>query len=130
MNERKTEVVNARVSTATLDWGDRLVLIGDVHFDYGGKRQGLGGYVLDSYDKESDCRVPSKACGLFVSKLLQTLEVHEWSFLPDTPCRVERVGRWNGDIIAVGHFIKDKWFRVQDEFAALAAEPEGGRDAR
>jgi hypothetical protein len=49
----------------------------------------------------------------FISRIISTLEVASWEKLPGTVCRVEHEG-WDGKIIRIGHFMKDKWFDPRD----------------
>lgn len=46
----------------------------------------------------------------FIFELLDTVGVISWEQLPGTPCRVEIDE--NGRVVAIGHYVGDKWLRV------------------
>lgn len=45
----------------------------------------------------------------YIQKLMETLEVGDWSNLPGTYVRVKKDSTL-GPIIAIGHIVKDQWF--------------------
>lgn len=105
---------NARISRATLDIGDRGILIGDIAFDFGGSAQAFGGVMLQSKDG------PSVFCGAFIAGVMHAVGVDEWSQLKGAPCRVYRDGGW---VRAVGHLTDHKWFSPS-EFATRMKESQ------
>lgn len=50
-----------------------------------------------------------------IIELLKTLEVTSWDSLPNTPIRVKTEGKC-GRIVAIGQFMKDKWFAFDDHY--------------
>lgn len=101
------EIVNARIDAADLNFGQRRMLIPDLAFDYGGSFQGA--FQIRLRSDESDIG------GWFVERLLQTLEADSWLALHHVPVRIKRGKGPQGEIIAVGHFIKDQWFNPSEE---------------
>ena len=46
---------------------------------------------------------------------MKTFEVWSWEDLVGQYCRVETEG-WGGNIIKIGHLLKDKWFSWKEYF--------------
>lgn len=74
----------------------------NLQMDYGGAVQGFGGYGLDD----------SNNAALFLRKVMELLEVSEWSRVVGKSVRVD------GNLVQIeriGHLLKDKWFDPGEE---------------
>lgn len=105
-------ICNAMVTGADLSVEDHGVLSSFVQLDYGdGAHQGFGGYQL-SRAKNG----PTAAAGLWITRILEVLEIGRWENLKGTPCRADVQG---GLVRRLGHFTKDKWFDMAAESKVL-----------
>lgn len=106
------EIKNAIVLSADIFVEDHGLLTSFLTLDYGdGGQQGFGGYVLLAPRAEDPLR---SNCGLWVWRVLHVAGVERWSQLPGRVVRVEvddHVG-----IEAIGHAVRDVWFRPRAEF--------------
>lgn len=83
---------------------------------------GFGGYTLDGpYDHTKKKRLPSALMGWWVARVLETVGVEKWEDLTHKHVRAETEGL-GGGVVAIGHFIKDKWFRPKEEIHAFLKE--------
>lgn len=77
------EVKIAKVTKTFLGVEDHGILTAFLDLEYGGgSGQGAGGYALDTYDAEKECRVATVACGVFVAGILRACGVDAWEKLP------------------------------------------------
>lgn len=111
-------IVNAVIESVSLGTEDHGIMIASVTLKMDGCSVTLGEYVLDSYDKKQQKRVPTVAMGVFVHGVLDAVECSEWSKLVGKPCRAKFDGEsiLGSQIIAIGHFLKDKWFEPRVAF--------------
>jgi hypothetical protein len=119
------EIKNAVITGTSLSI-ERGVLTGFVDLDYGGSGQGFGGHVLYSSEyrcKEDEEYVSRPFAGHFIQRVLEIAEVDEWEKLKGRPVRVK--GEPWGRLDAIGHFLKDEWFDIDEEFRVIKNEPEG-----
>lgn len=87
--------------------------------DYGGTCQGFGGYILYAPEGWSAHESPNLA-GHFIYRCMEITGVEEWSKMVGKTIRVRRTNEGlGGDIIAIGHIVKDDWFNVKEEFSKL-----------
>lgn len=120
---RDTEIVNAVIKGTSLGYEDHGILTAWLHLDYGGSQQGFGGYALDSApdkDDKSMGRKPHAAFGAFVKEILAVTDAHSWEKIPGKFVRVKREAGFTGDIIAIGHPLKDIWFDPKAVMRGLA----------
>jgi hypothetical protein len=111
---------NVRISSSSLGMEDHGILTAWLHMLGDGWGQGFGGFALDAWNETARKRVGNVACGIFVRRVLETLELDSWEKLAGTHCRV-RSRDLSSPLIAIGHIVKDKWFNPAEEFAALEA---------
>lgn len=90
---------NAKIVSAEIGFEDHGIFTAVLTFDFGGARQGFGNY---------DLRVGNSAYK-FISGILSTVGVIDWSKLPGTIVRVRRYEP-RGLIKEIGHAIEDRWF--------------------
>lgn len=57
--------------------------------------------------------MPSKLCGFWIKRILETVGVNKWEDLNDKFVRV--IGEEYGDIEGIGHITDDKWFYPKKE---------------
>ncbi len=106
------EIENARISHTTLGVEDHGILILNLGLDYGGSGQGAGGgWSLDGYNKATEKREGVDIS--IIRAILETLEVSNWEALPGTFLRADHD---RGEVYAIGHPLKDKWFNFQEWF--------------
>jgi hypothetical protein len=83
-----------------------------------GTGQGFGGYSLDGpYNHKTKEREHNKVCGYFIKRILETVGVEKWEDLEGKYIRVK--GEEWGDIEAIGHITKNKWFYPKKEIEAM-----------
>lgn len=110
------EIHNAQIKDADLLIEDHGILTGFVRVSTNGWTVSIGGYMLDTHDPDTKGRAHHGHCGLFIRRILETMGLTEWSNLIGRPCRVELDGN---RVIALGHFMEDRWFRMEEEMQAL-----------
>ena len=93
---------NALIKDADVFIEDHGILTATLLLDFGNSQQGFGGYALDNAN-----------CAVFIRHVLTTVGVERWSDLDGESIRVRSE---NGRIIAIGHFILDKWFDPSEVF--------------
>ena len=101
------ETKNARITSTMLGKEDHGLITYYLYLDYGGSGQGAGGYCMETYDKEKDCRVGTPLLTEHLIKIFKTLEVSKWEDLPGQNIRVRST---HSKVHSIGHFLKDKWF--------------------
>lgn len=97
-------IENAQIESVSLGNGDHGPDAW-LHLKFDGRVQGFGGYNMGG-----------GAMSIFVSGVLNTLDVDDWSKLVGKYCRVDH--DW-GHVYRIGHIIKNKWFDPKEAFAAL-----------
>ena len=115
----KDTVENAVIENVSLFRTEYGSLMSDITVDYGdGSHQRFGGYTL--HCQNTDILPQGMArTGIWISRLLEVLEVKSWSELVGTPVRVRRC---DSCISAIGHFLKDQWFDPEKEFSRYEGE--------
>lgn len=109
----KTEMLNAKITNTKLG-EEHGCLTADLTIEGSGWGCGFGGYCLDYWFAETGERRSSDGYGAII-ELMKTLGVDSWESLKGQYVRVEIEG-WDGKILRVGHFMKDKWFSFKDYF--------------
>lgn len=93
-------IENARIKSTMLGRQDHGILTGGVNLEFAvGGVQMFGGWTLDG---------PYMAT--FVARVLDVIGVDYWEKLPGMPCRAMT----NGRIIAIGHFLDERWFALEE----------------
>lgn len=93
---------------------------------FDGTSQGFGGYVLGGspFDETAVCARHADQTNLaadFIGGILAVAGVEKFSQLPGKVIRVQRETPM-GAIVAIGHPIKDRWYRPAERFALLASK--------
>lgn len=96
---------NAIIEGLNLGPEDHGILTLYLRLDYGdGRHQGFGGYPIE------------KNAGFWLTRLFETFEIREWSELKGKNIRVILTNdSLDGQILGIGHIIKDKWFMPKEE---------------
>lgn len=111
-------VCNAIIESATIRLDLGCFLCPWVFLDYGGSGQGFGGYVCGATKdaKAGDHKNQPNLAAEFIVRCLEAAGVEEWSKLAGKTIRVKKTDEW-GDIVAIGHIVKDdKWFSPREVF--------------
>lgn len=116
-------IKNAIIESVSLDTGDRDLLTGWLHLNYGGSGQGFGGvalYLPKSYRHHGG----KNYAGHWIYRVLRIADVESWDKLKGKTIRVQLSSDgFDGRIIAIGHIVKDDWFNPEEEFKSLP-EPQ------
>ena len=116
--KEKKVIKNAVIEDASLSSRDHGLLSSYVMLDYGGVTQGFGGYCL-YLPKSFTHHTLQSVAGHWIWSVMEVAEVSDWSKLKGRTVRVETDGK-RGKIIAIGHIVKDIWFRPEQEFEGAA----------
>jgi hypothetical protein len=122
-----SHIENGIIESTSLGWGGGApCLTVYLHLKFDGAGQGFGGYSHDSpiFDAAGKfLRREGTAWGMeYISRVLTTLEIETWEKLPGTIVRVRREkDRW-GQIEAIGHAYKNRWFAPKADLAYLIPE--------
>lgn len=117
MNE-EPEIKNAIIESATLSTEDHGLLSSWLHLDYGSSGQGFGGFSLYLPKSFSHHKINSVA-GHWIWRVMEIAGVSKWDQLKGKTIRVKAT---RGNVIAIGHIVKDDWFDPSAEFAAAKGE--------
>ena len=111
-----SEIKNAQITSAMLGREDHgiMTFMIFVKFDKG-TQCGIGGYALDSYDKNLKKRVFKANSMEAISKILDVVGVDEWNKLNGSYIRIKDNG-WGSTIDEIGNLMEDKWFNIKDFF--------------
>lgn len=109
-------IKNAIIDSVSIDDGDRGLLTAWLHLDYGGLFQGFGGYALYLPKSYKNHTLLSHA-GHFIHRCMEIGGVSKWSDLKGKTIRVECTkDGLGGEIIAIGHILKEDWFNPSEDF--------------
>lgn len=110
------EVLNARITSVSLGYGDHCILTFGLGLEIsGGGCCVFGGYALDNYDKELEDRFPTAAGFECLTKIMETVGVGKWEDLKGQYIRVVYRGLGNS-IIEIGNILEDRWFNIENFF--------------
>lgn len=112
-------ITNAVITTTSITNDDHGVLSAWIHLDYGGSSQGFGGYSLYLPEIFTHSQNQPNYAGHFIWRVMEMAEVSRWDDLKGKTVRAEIE---KGLIVALGHIVKDEWFRIKDEFKQLQDE--------
>ena len=122
------EIRNATITGTNLGvhYTDHGILSFSIGLDYGGSGQSFGGWCLDTVnqvyldgDREAPMRIPTElGSGLLLG--IDRVFGCDWEQLRGASCRA--YGH-NSRVIALGHFLKDKWLWLQEEPLEFVVTP-------
>lgn len=101
---------NAVIKDTMLGFEDHGIPTAWIFLDHGGGSQGFGGYSLADYSQEEKKHKANGYFGDSIMSLLNTIEVTSWENLKGKSVRI--IGD-RTHIVAIGHYIKDKWFSFE-----------------
>jgi len=105
---------NAKIGSTMLGWEDSGIMTCFLHLEQPGAGQGFGGYGLDGpYSEKLKERLPSKLCGFWIKRVLETVGVSKWEDLKGEYVQVD--GDDCGEIRGIGHITDNKWFYPKKE---------------
>ena len=113
------EISNAVIESARITTGERGFLRCWLTLDYGGARQGFGGYVLYVPKSWAHYKIESVA-GHFIFRIMEIAGVTEWDALEGKTVRAKHT---HNGISAIGHIVKDDWFCPKEDFASITNNP-------
>lgn len=108
-----TEILNAKITNTKLG-EDHGCFTADLYIEGDGWGCAFGGYCLDHWYSDVGKHHSPDGYGAII-ELMKTLEVESWEELNGKYVRVEIEG-WGGNIIKIGHLLKNKWFSWKDYF--------------
>ena len=108
-------VENAIIRSVTLGDDEHGGLTAFLHLEFHCSGCGFGGYRLGLLSR-SNLAKEGNYCAEFVVRCLNTVGATRWEDLAGKPVRVLHEGI-GGTVIAIGHYLEDKWFCPRVEFA-------------
>ena len=113
-------ICNARIESTMLGREDHGIMTWMIFISFGASSCscGVGGYALDSYDKDTKTRVFRAESMESVSKVLEVVGVDKWEDLPGKYIRFEDNG-WGSTITKIGNIIEDKWLDIKEFFGKV-----------
>lgn len=108
-----TDIKNAIISRASITSDDHGCLSAWLYLDYGGSRQGFGGWALYLPKSFKHHELKSVA-GHFIWRCMEIGGVTNWSELVGKTIRVKSS---HSGIEEIGHIIKDDWFCPRADFS-------------
>lgn len=97
------EILNAKVLTTYIGVEDHGIFTAVIQLEIERGNQGFGTYDLRTND----------AAYKFIEGCLKITGAESWESLKGRPLRALRE---NGLIVAIGHFLEEKWFRPSEMF--------------
>lgn len=121
-NGRDLKVENGRIKSVSISNEDHGCLTAWLHCEMSGSGCRFGGYSLGSATgKENLKETKANWAAFFITRCIETViggGYGKWEDLTGEPCRVMMEGL-GGGIVAVGHFIDDKWFCPREELKGV-----------
>jgi len=121
-------IENGIIESADIVFSRGFALDCWLHLKFDGTGQGFGGYVLggNPFDKAIPANNHKEQGNLaadFIGGCMAVAGVEKFSDLAGKVIRVERDGDW-GKITAIGHPVKDIWYRPAERMAMLTSNAE------
>jgi hypothetical protein len=112
---------NARIKSARLTTEDYGQLTLWLVLDYGDTEQGFGGWSLCPSPDSKHYPGNANFAGIYIWRVFQIAEVQDFAKLPGRTIRVRKDSKY-GNVLAIGHILKDDWFDPNAEFAPFREE--------
>lgn len=114
-------ISNAIVESATIQLDRDCFLCAWLGLDYGdSSHQGFGGHVLGGVAgvRAGDHRNQPNFAAEAIVRIMEVCGVDNWKNIPGKTVRVKRTtDGLGGDIIAIGHIVKDIWYDPKKTFS-------------
>lgn len=110
------EIRNAKITGTKLGREDHGIMTFMIFVEFYGAGCGIGGYCLDSYDKETKSRVFSGKGLEAISNILKVVGVDNWEDLTGSYIRVKDNGLGK-TVDEIGNLMEDKWFNLREFFS-------------
>ncbi len=107
------EIKNAVIDGARIKTDDGFLDFW-LTLDYGGSKQGMGGYVL--YAPSGRTKVRANYAGHYIWRVMEVVGVHD---LDDLVGKTVRVKSDHCKVHSIGHIIKDVWFNPSEELKKM-----------
>ena len=114
MKEDKLVIVNARIYGTFLGITDQGHMTFFVFLEWSFSSQGLGGYVIDKYLKDSKEREGWKLAIPAIRKILETVGVEKWEDLKGKLVRIKVAELGSSRPPVIGNILEDKWFDLKE----------------
>lgn len=117
-------IENGIIESADICFSRGCFLDCNLSLRFDGTGQGFGGWVLggnpfDTTTKAADHKSQTNLAADFIGGMMAIADVDCWSKMKGKVIRVERETDF-GPIIAVGHAVKDRWYRPKERMELLA----------
>lgn len=114
--EDQPKIENAKITSTTLGTEDHGIFSCMIYLEGESSSQGFGGYALDEYSEGKNKRIGNGYGIDFIKGILEVAGATNWEDLKGKYVRVKRDGKWNSNILAIGHLIEDKWFDPKEVY--------------
>lgn len=108
-------IENVRITNTFLGIEDHGFLTCYLTVEGSGFGVTIGGYALDSYDKEKKKRIPTQEGFELIKRILDVAGVSSWEELINKEIRVERKSPF-GRLTKIGNIIDDEWLDFESFF--------------
>lgn len=110
-------IKNAQIDGTFLGREDHGIMTFSVYVKFDSCcHQGIGGYALDYYNRETKARVFTAKGLEAISKILDVVGVEKWEDLNGKYIRIVDQG-WGKPIDEIGNLMEDKWFNLRQFFS-------------
>lgn len=111
------EIKNAKITDTMLGREDHGIMTFMIYIDISESGScGVGGYAIDSYDRETKGRKYAAKGLEAISKILEVVGVDTWEKLRGKYVRVKDNG-WGNPIDEIGNLMENKWFNLREFFS-------------
>ena len=111
-------IKNAKIRSTMLGREDHGIMTWMIFIDFDHVACGVGGYALDSYNRDTKTRVFYAESMESISKVLEVVGVDKWEDLPGKYIRFEDNG-WGSIVTKIGNIMEDKWFDLKEFFGKV-----------
>jgi hypothetical protein len=109
---------NAMIESADIVAERGIFVCPRLAFDYGGAGQSYGGRMASNIENDN----PRPYMDAYITGIFRVFKVEAWSDLKGKPARVQIK---DGLIVAVGHYLEDRWFSFDDANAKVESQANG-----
>ena len=111
-------IKNAKIRSTMLGREDHGIMTWMIFIEFDHGACGVGGYALDSYNRDTKIRVFYAESMESISKVLEVVGVDKWEDLPGKYIRFEDNG-WGSIVTKIGNIMEDKWFDLKEFFGKV-----------